>query len=331
MNNMTNHYEKARKETKEKMDKSFAEFVSSLLAELKNTLGDKKVLCALSGGVDSAIVASLIHAVNPKGLTCVFVDHGLMRKGEVEEVMRVFKEERGMNVIKVDAAERFLKKLHKESDPEKKRKIIGTEFIRVFEEEAKNIGKVQFLAQGTIYPDILESIHGVKSHHNLALPDVVDFDELVEPLKLLFKDEVRKVGKELGLPDSIIMRQPFPGPGLSVRCLGAITKERLEILREADYIYRSEIALNGLDKEIWQYFTVLPQFTSVGVLDNKRTEGHSIVLRAVTSKDAMQASVYPIPFELLQTIANKITSALPSVNRVLYDLTNKPPATIEWE
>jgi len=309
----------------------FADLIAAGLHALKTCIGDKKVLCALSGGVDSAVVAAMIHKVNPSGLTCVFVDHGLMRKGEAEEVMRIFSTERGMRVIKADAGARFLAKLSAVAEPEKKRKIIGEEFIRVFEEEAAKIGKVDFLAQGTIYPDILESMHGVKTHHNIALPDVVKFEQLIEPLRFLFKDEVRALGLALGLPESMIMRQPFPGPGLGVRVLGEITQEKLSALREADFILRQEISAAGLDKKIWQYFAVLTDMRSVGVTDGKRTYGNTVALRAVHSSDAMSASIAHIPYEVLEKISMRITREVAGVNRVVYDVTDKPPATIEWE
>lgn len=306
------------------------EFINEQVELIKEQVKDKKVLLALSGGVDSSVVAALLIKAIGKQLVCVHVNHGLLRKGEPEQVIEVFKNQMDANLVYVDAEERFLKKLENISDSEEKRKIIGNEFIKVFEEEARKLDDIEILAQGTIYPDILES-DGVKAHHNVGgLPEDLKFS-LVEPIKLLYKDEVRIVGSALGLPDNMINRQPFPGPGLGVRCLGAITKERLEIVRESDAILREEFEKNGLDKKVWQYFTVVPEFKSVGVSNNKRTYSYPVIIRAVNTIDAMTASVENIDFELLQHITNRITSEVDNVNRVLYDLTPKPTGTIEWE
>ncbi len=305
-------------------------FFDEQLAELRAQIGDKKVLLALSGGVDSSVVAALLIKAVGQQLVCVHVNHGLLRKGEPEQVVEVFRNQMNANLVYVDAVDRFLDKLAGVAEPEKKRKIIGAEFIRVFEEEARKLDGIEFLAQGTIYPDILES-DGVKAHHNVGgLPEDLQF-ELVEPLKLLFKDEVRVVGKALGLPDNMVYRQPFPGPGLGVRCLGAITRDRLEAVRESDAILREEFAKNGLEGKVWQYFTAVPDFKSVGVKDGKRTFAYPVIIRAVNTKDAMTATVENVPFELLQHITARITSEVENVNRVLYDLTPKPSGTIEWE
>lgn len=305
-------------------------FIDEQIAELKSQIGNKKVLLALSGGVDSSVVAALLVKAVGKQLVCVHVNHGLLRKGEPEEVIRVFRDEMDANMVYVDATDRFLDKLVDVAEPEQKRKIIGGEFIRVFEEEARKLDGIEFLAQGTIYPDIVES-GPVKSHHNVGgLPDDLQF-ELVEPIKLLFKDEVRVVGKALGLPDGMVYRQPFPGPGLGVRCTGAITRDRLEAVRESDAILREEFAKNGLEGKVWQYFTVVPDFKSTGVKDNKRSYEWPVILRAVNTRDAMTATVENVPFELLQHITNRIVTEVKGVNRVLFDLTPKPTGTIEWE
>lgn len=306
------------------------DFITEQLRELRGMIDGGKVLLALSGGVDSSVVAALLIKAVGKQLTCVHVNHGLLRKGEPEQVIEVFRGRMDANLIYVDAADRFLKKLAGVADPEQKRKIIGSEFIRVFEEEAGKLDGIEFLAQGTIYPDILES-GPVKAHHNVGgLPDDLQF-KLVEPIKLLFKDEVRVVGKALGLPDSMVYRQPFPGPGLGVRCLGAITRDRLEALRESDAILREEFSENGLEGKVWQYFTVVPDFKSTGVRDGKRSYDWPVIIRAVNTRDAMTATVEDIPFALLQKITERITREVKGVNRVLYDLTPKPTGTIEWE
>ena len=305
-------------------------FIEEQIAALRAQIGDGKVLLALSGGVDSSVVAALLIKAVGKQLVSVHVNHGLLRKGEAEQVVRVFRDELKSNLIYVDAQDRFLDKLAGVAEPETKRKIIGGEFIRVFEEEARKLEGIKFLAQGTIYPDILES-GPVKAHHNVGgLPDDFDF-ELVEPIKFLFKDEVRVVGKALGLPDGMVFRQPFPGPGLGVRCVGAITRERLAAVRESDAILREEFAKNGLEGKVWQYFTIVPDFKSTGVKDGKRSFDWPVVIRAVNTRDAMTATVEDIPFDLLQHITKRITSEVPGVNRVLYDLTPKPTGTIEWE
>ncbi len=305
-------------------------FIEEQIKELREQIGDKKVLLALSGGVDSSVVAALLIKAVGQQLVCVHVNHGLLRKGEPEQVVEVFRNQMNANLIYVDAVDRFLDKLAGVAEPEKKRKIIGAEFIRVFEEEARKLDGIEFLAQGTIYPDILES-DGVKAHHNVGgLPEDLQF-ELVEPVKLLFKDEVRVVGKALGLPDNMVFRQPFPGPGLGVRCLGAITRDRLEAVRESDAILREKFAKNGLEGKVWQYFTAVPDFKSVGVKDGKRTFAYPVIIRAVNTKDAMTATVENVPFDLLQHITRRITTEVENVNRVLFDLTPKPSGTIEWE
>lgn len=310
-------------------------FIADQIELIRQQVGDKKVLLALSGGVDSSVVAALLIRAIGDQLTCVHVNHGLLRKGEPEQVVQVFRDEMKANLVYVDAVDRFLDKLAGVADPEQKRKIIGAEFIRVFEEEARKLEGIEFLGQGTIYPDIIESgtktAKAVKSHHNVGgLPEDLKF-QLVEPLKMLFKDEVRACGKALGLPDSMVYRQPFPGPGLGVRCLGAITRDRLEAVRESDAILREEFAKNGLEGKVWQYFTAIPDLKSVGVRDNKRADEWCVIIRAVNTIDAMTATVENVPFELLQHITARITAEVKGVNRVLYDLTPKPTGTIEWE
>jgi len=306
------------------------EFIAEQVEIIRKQVGDKKVLLALSGGVDSSVVAALLIKAIGKQLVCVHVNHGLLRKGEPEQVVEVFQNQMDANLVYVDAVERFLGKLVDVSEPEKKRKIIGAEFIRVFEEEARKQEGIEFLAQGTIYPDIIES-DGVKAHHNVGgLPEDMQF-ELVEPLKFLYKDEVRVVGSALGLPDGMVYRQPFPGPGLGVRCLGAITRDRLEAVRESDAILREEFANAGLEGKVWQYFTAVPEFRSVGVKDGKRTYAYPVIIRAVNTVDAMTATIEEIPYELLKKITARITTEVENVNRVLYDLTPKPSGTIEWE
>ena len=305
-------------------------FIDEKVAELKKQIGDSKVLLALSGGVDSSVVAALLIKAIGKNLVCIHVNHGLMRKGESEQVIDVFEKQLGANLIFIDATDRFLDKLAGVSDPERKRKIIGAEFIEVFSEEAEKLDGIKFLGQGTIYPDILES-DGVKAHHNVGgLPEKYDF-ELVEPVKLLFKDEVRVVGKALGLPDSMVYRQPFPGPGLGVRCLGAITRDRLNALREADAILREEFEKNGLSRKVWQYFIAIPDIKSTGIRDGKRYEGWPAVIRAINTRDAIAATIEEIPYPLLHHITDRITHEVEGINRVLLDLTPKPVATIEWE
>ena len=305
-------------------------FIAQQIGEIRAQVGSKKVLLALSGGVDSSVVAALLIKAIGKQLICVHVNHGLLRKGEPEQVVKVFRDEMDANLIYVDAVDRFLDKLAGVSDPETKRKIIGKEFIEVFNDEAKKLEGIDFLAQGTIYPDILES-HGVKAHHNVGgLPEGMTF-ELVEPVKLLFKDEVRVVGEALGLPHSMVYRQPFPGPGLGVRCLGAITRDRLEALREADAILREEFDKNGLAGKVWQYFIAVPDMKSVGVKDGKRYEGWPAIIRAVNTTDAMTATIEEIPYPLLHHITARITHEVDGINRVVLDLTPKPTGTIEWE
>ena len=306
-------------------------FIEEQVTALRAQIGDGKVLLALSGGVDSSVVAALLIRAVGKQLISVHVNHGLLRKGEPEQVIRVFRDELHGELIYVDAVDRFLDKLAGVADPEAKRKIIGKEFIDVFAEEAKKLEGIQFLAQGTIYPDILESDVGVKAHHNVGgLPEDLQF-ELVEPVKFLYKDEVRVVGKELGLPDGMVYRQPFPGPGLGVRCVGAITRDRLEALRESDAILREEFARNGLQGKVWQYFTIVPDFKTTGISDGKRTFDWPVVIRAVNSVDATAATIEEIPYSLLHHITERITHEVKGVNRVLYDLTPKPTGTIEWE
>ena len=312
--------------TKELADK----FINEQVALVKEQVGDKKVLLALSGGVDSSVVAALLIKAIGKQLVCVHVNHGLMRKGESENVIEVFQNQLDANLIYIDATDRFLDLLSGVCEPEKKRKIIGGEFIKVFDEEARKLEGISFLAQGTIYPDILES-DGVKAHHNVGgLPEDMEF-ELVEPIKLLYKDEVRVVGKALGLPSKMVDRQPFPGPGLGVRCLGAITRDRLHALREADAILREEFDICGLSKTVWQYFIAVPDMKSVGVRDDKRYEGWPAIIRAVNTTDAMTATIEEIPYDVLHKITNRITSEVEGINRVLLDLTPKPIGTIEWE
>ena len=307
------------------------QFIDEQIVALREQVKDKKVLLALSGGVDSSVVAALLIKAIGKQLVCVHVNHGLLRKGEPEQVIEVFRNQMNANLIYVDATDRFLDKLANVTDPETKRKIIGGEFIEVFAEEARKLDGIEFLAQGTIWPDILESEHGIKAHHNAGgLPEDMNF-ALVEPVKILFKDEVRIVGKALGLPDNMVFRQPFPGPGLGVRCPGAITRDRLEAVRESDAILREEFSKNGLEGKVWQYFTVVPDFRSTGIKDGKRSFEWSVIIRAVNTSDAMTAEVENIPFALMQHIVKRITSEVKGVNRVLYDFTPKPTGTIEFE
>ncbi|HZJ82987.1 MAG TPA: glutamine-hydrolyzing GMP synthase [Clostridia bacterium] len=311
-------------------------FVQSSIDDIKDKVGDKKVLCALSGGVDSSVAAVMVSKAIGEQLVCIFVDHGLLRKDEGDQVEHMFKDQFNLNIIRVNVQERFLNALNGISDPETKRKIIGEEFIRVFEEEAKKIGKIDFLVQGTIYPDVIESggdeSNLVKSHHNVGgLPEDIEFKEILEPLRDLFKDEVRRAGEALDMPKSMVWRQPFPGPGLAIRIIGDITQHKLDILKEADFIFREEIALAGLDQEIWQYFAVLTDMKSVGVTGGKRTYDYTIALRGVTSIDGMTAQWARIPHDVLDKISTRICQQVPNVNRVVYDISSKPPATIEWE
>ncbi|MGD6850304.1 glutamine-hydrolyzing GMP synthase [Rossellomorea aquimaris] len=316
-------------------DWSMENFIEMEMDKIRQTVGDKKVLCALSGGVDSSVVAVLIHKAIGDQLTCIFVDHGLLRKGEADSVMKTFSDGFNMNVIKVDAQDRFLNKLKGVSDPEQKRKIIGNEFIYVFDDEATKLKGIEYLAQGTLYTDIIESgtatAQTIKSHHNVGgLPEDMQFT-LIEPLNTLFKDEVRALGSEMGIPDEIVWRQPFPGPGLGIRVLGEISEQKLEIVRESDYILRDEIKKAGLDRDIWQYFTVLPDIRSVGVMGDARTYDYTIGIRAVTSIDGMTSDWARIPWDVLEKISTRIVNEVDHINRVVYDVTSKPPATIEWE
>lgn len=317
-------------------DWKMSSFVEDSIKAIKEKVGDKKVLCALSGGVDSSVAAVMISKAIGKQLTCIFLDHGLLRKYEGDQVEEIFTQQFDVNFVRVNCEERFLNRLAGQKDPETKRKIIGEEFIRVFEEEAKKIGTVDFLVQGTIYPDVIESGAGdaavIKSHHNVGgLPDYVDFKEIIEPLRNLFKDEVRRAGEELEIPAHIVWRQPFPGPGLAIRVIGDITKDKLEILRDSDHIFREEIAKAGLDKEINQYFTVLTDMRSVGVMGDERTYDYTVAVRAVTTTDFMTADWARIPYDLLEKISSRIVNECKHINRVVYDITSKPPATIEWE
>ncbi len=320
-------------------DWDMGEFCQEEIAKIKELVGDKKALCAMSGGVDSSVAAVMVHKAIGSNLICVFVDHGLLRKDEGDQVEKIFKDTFHMNLIRVNAGERFLGKLAGVTDPETKRKIIGEEFIRVFEEEKEKLkeefGHIDYLVQGTIYPDVIESgtatASVIKSHHNVGgLPEDVDF-ELLEPLRQLFKDEVRQVGRELGIPEEIVERQPFPGPGLAIRCLGEITEDKLKIIREADFVFRDEIKKAGLQNKIWQYFACLPNVRSVGVMGDERTYSHTIALRAVTSSDGMTSDWARIPYDVLEKVSNRIVNEVDNVNRIVYDVTSKPPSTIEWE
>ena len=316
-------------------DWTISHFITQTVEQIQEQVGEQPVICGLSGGVDSSVAAALVHRAVGDKLTCIFVDHGLLRKGEAEQVVTTFKNHMQMNLVHVDAGERFLNKLVGVEDPEQKRKIIGNEFIRVFEDEARKLGNIPFLVQGTLYPDVIESgtstAATIKSHHNVGgLPDDMEF-ELVEPLRLLFKDEVRKIGEELGLPEEIVWRQPFPGPGFAVRILGEVTREKLAILAEADAIVTGELQKAGFDREVWQYFAVLPSMRSVGVMGDERTYAYPIIVRAVTSDDAMTADWARLPYELLDRISRRIVNEVPGINRVVYDITSKPPGTIEWE
>ena len=311
------------------------DFGEQKIEEIRKVANGKKVLCALSGGVDSSVAAVLVHKAIGDDLTCIFVDHGLLRKNEGDDVERIFRERFKMNLIRVNAQDRFLGKLKGVEDPERKRKIIGEEFIRVFEEESNKLGKIDYLVQGTIYPDVVESgtdtSQVIKSHHNVGgLPEDIEF-ELIEPLRELFKDEVRVLGEELGIPHDLVYRQPFPGPGLGIRVLGEVTEEKLEIVREADHIFREEIAKHNLDETIWQYFAALPNVRSVGVMGDGRTYSHLIALRAVNSTDGMTSEWSRIPYEVLDIVSRRIVNEVPGVNRIVYDITSKPPSTIEWE
>ena len=317
-------------------DWTMADYAKRYIESAREKIGDKKVLCALSGGVDSSVAAVLLYKAIGKQLTCIFVDHGLLRKNEGDEVEEIFTKQFDINMIRVNCEDRFLGKLKGVSDPETKRKIIGEEFIRVFEEEAKKVGRVDYLVQGTIYPDVIESGAGdasvIKSHHNVGgLPDYVDFKEIIEPLRLLFKDEVRALGTELGLADYLVWRQPFPGPGLAIRVIGDLTKEKLDLLRDADFIFRDEIAKAGLDRSIHQYFAVLTSMRSVGVMGDARTYDYTLALRGVTTTDFMTADFARIPYEVLEKISSRIINEVKGINRIVYDITTKPPATIEWE